>query len=230
MKKTVFITLLFILFNVCFSQTANIRIKYLDSKNMKSKTFDSLVFIINGVELNSTDSETKSFNLQKNGFDSFSYYYKGEKNKVISEFKCKFKPNNSYKILPCICCGEFMLVADSLPQRGSVRFVNKTNRKLIGIRSEFNLDTINKKSATKYFPSDISMNCGFREFYIEIAEFGYANPKFDYNERNTDLENEKLNSEQEQLWITKTPFLFLHGEKITATYDDKERKIDIKLD
>jgi len=229
--KTVVCTILsIILFNVSFSQTANIRVKYLEIKNLKSKTFDSLVFIINGIELSSTDSEPKTFKLQKNGFDNFSYYYKGEKDKIITELKCKFKPNNSYKIVPCICCGEFMLEADSLPKRGSVRFVNETNRKLIGIRSDFNLDTINKKSTTQYLPSDISMNCGFREFYIEIAEFDYANPKFDYNETNTDLQNDKLNEEQEKLWITKTPFLFLHGEKLTATYDDKRKKIILKFD
>ena len=40
----------------------------------------------------------------------------------------------------------------------------------------------------------------------------------------------KLEKEREKLWIAKTPFLFLHGEKITATYDDKEKKIILKLD
>ncbi|REG91122.1 hypothetical protein [Flavobacterium aquicola] len=230
MKKITTIILLIFSFNFCIAQNAKIRIQYHTEKSIKSETFDSLVFIVNGEKLNLINLEIKNIKLNQNGFDKLSYYYKGKENIVVTEMSCKFKPNHSYKIMPCLCCEDFMIVADSVPKRGSVRFINNTNRKLIGIRSEFNLDTINKKSKTKYLPSDISMNCGFRPFFIEITEFKYANPKFDYNEDNTEEQNQILNKEQDSLWIAKEPFLFLHGEKITAIYDDKKRKIILKFD
>ena len=230
MKKITTIILLIFLLNFSIAQNAKIRIQYHAQKSIKSETFDSLVFIVNGEKLNLINLEIKEIKLNKNGFDKLSYFYKGKKNIEVTEMNCKFKPNHAYKIVPCLCCGDFMIIADSVPRRGSVRFINNTNRKLIGIRSEMDLDTINKKSKTKYLPSDISMNCGFRPFDIEITEFKYANPKFDYNEDNTKEENEKLDKEQNSLWIAKAPFLFLHGEKITALYDDKKRKIILKFD
>ena len=55
-----------------------------------------------------------------------------------------------------------MMIPDKNAERRKVRFTNKTKRKLIGVRSEFDYDTIPKNSTAKYLHSNISMNCGFR--------------------------------------------------------------------
>src|SRR5688572_21458701 len=98
--------------NICLSQTIKIGI----ARDFSTEPFDSLVFIVNGTVINSNDTGLKTVKIKKNGFDDFSYYYKNKKEEVY-KVKCKFIENNTYTISPCVCCGDFLVAADSTSTR-----------------------------------------------------------------------------------------------------------------
>ena len=76
------------------------------------------------------------------------------------------------------------------------------------------------------------MNCGFRPNTISIANIGYTDKKFDYDnwENKTKEEQELLKIEQQSHVVYSFDYLFLHKEKLILTIDKSGEKVDLKME
>lgn len=173
------------------------------------EAYKSLVFIINGKNISVLDTAEIEIPLNKEGFDTIQYSYIDQQQKTVYETSlCKLKDKETYMISPCTCCGIFLIVPSSKAERGFVKFVNKSNKELYGMASEFDYDTIPKKSSTGFISADISMNCGFRPSDILVQ----TEPRVD--------------SEPS---IYKVSYLFLHAEKLVLTIEKNGTDIHLEL-
>ena len=146
------------------------------------KLFMSLEFEINGSAIRPSDSLPIEIAIHPDGFDSIVYSFIDQNgNKVHESSICKLKSGEVYTIYPCVCCGIFLMTPSKDAKRGFVKFKNQSDMDYIAMSSDFNYDTIPGQSATKFKPSLISMNCGFRPNSIFLANFKYLDSQYLYD-------------------------------------------------
>lgn len=217
----------FLFFSTCcgYAQTCVLRIDSADflESNLQEEinTFLSLEFSINGIPLKATDSIEKIIPLNRNGFDSIRYSYTWNNQQVEKFSLCKFKPDETYKISPCTCCGIFLIVPKSKAERGFVKFVNRSKQLYLGSASEFDFDSIPPKSGTDFLFSAISMNCGFRPSQITVAVPEYLHSQ---------LSGAKELKVKRMMMRGDVPFLFLHGERLIVTIPKNATQFNLKLE
>lgn len=221
MKILITTSFLFFILSFGHSQTCTIKTSKPDFSegNFEEEinTFLSLEFSINGIPLKATDSIEKIIPLNRNGFDSIRYSYTWHNQRVEKFSLCKFKPDETYQISPCTCCGIFLIVPKSKAERGFVKFVNRSKQLYLGSASEFDFDSIPPKSSTDFLFSAISMNCGFRPSQITIAVPEYLHDQFE-DENYPKLSGAKELKVKRMMMIRgDVSFLFLHGEKLVVT-------------
>jgi hypothetical protein len=194
--------------------------------------FFQVKFVINGVELNTTDTTAIEIQINKAGFDTLHYQYVDQNDKTVNETAlCKFRSGETYTVSPCTCCGIFLITPEDNAKRGFVKFKNNSKKEYIAIASEIRSDTLFKKSETEFVFSSISMNCGFRPNRIFIANFDYFNKKYQYENWKTKSREEKkeLEKERESHVAYSFNYLFLHEEKIVLTIGKKKGEFHVDL-
>ncbi len=126
----------------------------------------------------------------------------------------KFKSRQTYKIL-INPCSQFELVADQNANMGQIKFeaINNIDTTFAYLNSELR-DTLMGNVTKDYFEIEASAMCYFapKTFYFK-DNFGKEE-----NTNNVFSIDEKLS------------FCFLHGEKLTVTYDGATRKIKMTVD
>lgn len=208
------IIFLFLVANFCNAQSANLKLQnYNEIKNVfkiEIEAFESLEFIINGVAFKVSDDLDINIPLNKMGFDSIKYSYKIHDKEYKSFALAKFKTDQQYYLSPCTCCGIFM-IAPKNPERGIVRFKNRSKSKLLALTGDFEHEVIYPKSTSKYFFSSISMNCGFTPNQIGLFTSDFIESK----EGIFEIDRE----------IFSFDFLFVNGEKLSIIYNGNQSKV-----
>ncbi|WP_300666765.1 hypothetical protein [Fluviicola sp.] len=233
--KTLFVfTTLF--FASCFgyAQTCVVKIgntDFLDSNFREElNTFLSLEFSINGIPVKPKDSIEKIIPVNRNGFDSIRYSYTWNNQRIEKFSLCKFKPNETYTISPCTCCGIFLMTPKSNAERGFVKFVNRSKKLYLGSASEFDFDSIPPKSSTGFLFSAISMNCGFRPSQITVVDPEYLDSPLGDEKPSKLLDAKELNVKRMELARCDVSFLFLHGEKLVVTFGKNGSQFKLELE
>ena len=212
-------TLIFILFYcINFGQTAIINVNKV-FPNIKEE-IKFIKFEINGQKFGEKDTIMK-VRINKFGLDRCTAIIE----KDTLEFFTKFKENETYNIEKGCCCAAFILVAKNNPNRGIVKFKNKTNRTLEIIIAESNVEEIKKGKTKEVFASESAM-CTFKPCSILLTEKKYLNEKYNYSEGK---DYSKLQKEQKSFIIASTYYHFLHGEKVEIFYNVKTKKLETKL-
>ena len=212
-------TLIFILFYyINFGQTAIINVNKV-FPNIKEE-IKFIKFEINGQKFGEKDSIIK-IQINKFGLDKCTAIIE----KDTLNFFTKFKENETYIIEQGCCCAAFILEAKNNPNRGIVKFKNKTNRTLGIIIADSNVVEIKKGKTEEVFASESAM-CTFKPCSILLTEKKYLDEKYEYND---EKDYQKLQKEQKKFLIASTYFHFLHGEKVEIFYNVKTKKLETKL-
>ena len=234
--KLLFLLFCSLFFSCGYAQTCSIRCnvsRFFETGYQKEEiaVFYSIEFSLNGIPLKTTDKEEKTIPVNQNGFDTIRYSYWWEGEKIEASSLCKFRANERYLLSPCTCCGIFLIIPETEPERGFVQFVNESKNTYLGSASEIETDTILPNSKTPFQFSSISMNCGFRPSEITVFEPEYFNPKYAYEitSKLSDKKREKLESKQNKFIKYDIDFLFLHGERLILTID-KTSKFSLRLE
>lgn len=230
------LTFTFLFFILSFGQAQTCTVKTGNSAFLKQNfedeinTFLSLEFSINGIRLKTTDSIEKIIPLNLKGFDTLKYSFIWNNQKVEKTSLCKFKPNETYTISPCTCCGIFLMTPESGAERGFVKFVNRSKQLYLGSASELDFDSIPPKSSTDFLFSAISMNCGFRPSQITVVDPEYLDSQLDVENPPKLLDTKQLNVKRMELARCDVSFLFLHGEKLVVTFGEKASQFKLELE
>lgn len=233
------ILLLFLSFFINKASAQNCTVKISDKidffkQNFKEELdlFLSLEFEINNVKIKANDTNNIIVLTNKAEFDTikYSFFYRG----VIhnDQFICKLRANETYTISPCTCCGIFLMTPSKNAERGYVKYVNNSKRDFIAETGELELDTILKKKKTDYILSSISMNCGFRPNTVFVADFGYLDKKFEYENLKSKPKEEQdlLNKEQQENIRFSFNYLFLHKERLVVTIDETGELFNLTIE
>ncbi len=207
----------------CFGQTATIRCMpgFGDEEPNGYRTEFSLE--INGKALKIIDSLPQQISLNKKGFDKCIAII----GKDTLHFLAKFRKDEHYVVQPGCCCAYFMLMPENNPQRGTVRFKNKTKENLLLITAGANSEEVASGETKTEFTYESAM-CMFKPCSIVIAKTEYNNPKYDYYGAGKDYET--LWQEQKKHIVDVTWFHFMHSEKIAVELDEATGKITLKPD
>ncbi|MNJ82723.1 hypothetical protein D3C87_01270 [compost metagenome] len=234
MKALLTFTFLFFILSLGYAQTCKVKTGNSDflKQNFEDEinTFLSLEFSINGVHLKTTDSTQKVIPLNLNGFDTLKYSFMWNNQRIEEISLCKFKPNETYTISPCTCCGIFLMTPKSRAERGFVKFVNRSKQLYLGSASELDFDSIPPKSSTDFLFSAISMNCGFRPSQITVVDPEYLNYQLEDENRSKLLDAKELKAKRMELVRCDISFLFLHGEKLLVTIGRNAYQVKLELE
>ena len=193
--------------------------------------FLSLEFEVNHQKIKATDSKTLKVRPHKEGFDTvlFSFFYRDSIHRGV--FICKLKGHETYTISPCTCCGLFAIAPSKNAMRGDIKFVNNSRRNFIAETGD-EFVTLEPNKETGFIHSSISMNCGFRPTKLFIADLGYVDPKFLFEnlETKSEAEQDHLEKEQDGLILFSFNFLFLHQEKLVVTINDSANQFNLELE
>lgn len=182
---------------------------------------DFIKFRINGQQFGERDTVIR-IRLQKEGWDTCI----AMTSRDTIMFLAKFKDKGYYEIEQGCCCAEFTMHALSNSRHGTLRFKNLAPKPLglqIGI---FNVDTVKAGGTSTILPRDSPM-CSPKPFDITLVKPAYFADK--YYQSGSPKYNEMREKEQKKLILGKTWILFLHGEKVELLYNEKKRKLDLKL-
>jgi len=194
-------------------QNYNIRFEplYENLQERTTESYFSLKIVINGDTLKYNDSTNYSFKASVTNFDTITYSFIYNKSLIEDTFLCKFKAYYTYSILPCTCCGLFLIVPkDSISKRGFVKTKNNSTKNICANVSEIELLNVPKQTETEFIFSSISMNCGFRPSEILITKPKYSSEKYNY-ENWSQLSKKKqmaLNKKRETYVIKRWNYLF----------------------
>lgn len=218
MRRTLtFVFLLF--FSINFGQTAVINVQKV-FPNLNENT-NYIKFIFNEQSFGEKDTII-NIKINKKSFDNCCAII----NSDTLKFKTKFKENETYTISQGCCCAAFILEAQNNPNRGTVKFKNRTNRNLGLVVAEANIEKIDAGKTQHIYASESAM-CLFKPCPILLTEIDYLAEKYDYKLDKKDYD--KLWEEQKKHEIASLWFHFLHGEKIEILYNEKTKKLDLNL-
>lgn len=217
--KRIFTLTFLIFYSINFGQTAILKVQKV-FPNPKENV-NSIKFIFNEQEFGEKDTII-NIKIQKKGFDKCCAIINSDTLKFIT----KFKENETYEIKQGCCCAAFTLEAQNNPNRGTVKFKNRTNRNLGLIVAEANIEKIDTGKTQNIYASESAM-CLFKPCSILLTETEYLSEKYDYKSDERDYD--KLWEEQRKYKIASIWFHFLHGEKIEIFYNEKAKKLDLNL-
>lgn len=232
--RIILFTLLFA--NIVSAQNCTVRISddfdFLKKNSYKElELFLSLEFEINNIMLKTNESNEVFISPNTIGFDTIKYSFIYRDSIHYESFICKLKSSEIYTISPCTCCGIFLMTPSQNAQRGYIKYVNNSKERFIAETGELQIDTVYKKRETDFIYSFISMNCGFRPNTVFVAELGYLDKKFEYEnlKSKTKEEQELLKNKQQDYIRFSFNYLFLHGERLVVTIDKTGKLFDLTI-
>jgi hypothetical protein len=196
------------------------------------EVFFSIEFEINRTTLTTIKSDSIRVRPNEDGFDNIRYTYTYNGKTYKDSFICRLLAEEVYTISPCTCCGIFLMTPSQQAERGFVQYINKSKKMFIANSGDLQLDTLFRNKNTGFILSSISMNCGFRPNTVFIADLGYLDEKFDYENWKSKPQEEQdlLDKEQQSYVVFSFNYLFLHKEQLVVTIDKSGSKFDLKLD
>ncbi len=194
--------------------------------------FLSLDFKVNNVQIKAIDTTEISVLVNPSTFDTIKYSFLDHGVIYTDQFICKLRPNEVYTISPCTCCGIFLITPSENAKRGSVKYINNSKKEFIAETGESERDTLFSKNETAFINSSISMNCGFMPNTIFVADFGYLDKKFSYEnwESKPQDQIDILMREQQSYIVYSFNYLFLHQEKLLVTIDKSGKTFKLTLE
>ena len=207
------------LYSINFGQTPIITAQKV-FPNIKENT-KFIKFIFNGQSFGEKDTTFK-LKINRNEFDDCVAIIDND----TLHFKTKFKENEIYGIRQGFCCAAFTLKAKNNPKRGTVKFKNETDKDVALIVAEANFEKVNTGATQNIYAAESAM-CLFKPCSILLTETEYLNEKYHF--KNDARDYTKLWKEREKYEIGLIWFHFLHGEKIELFYNEKTKKLDLKL-
>ncbi|MWB96070.1 hypothetical protein GON26_17020 [Flavobacterium sp. GA093] len=211
--------IILIISTISFGQTAIVNFQKVFPNVEETENY--IKFEINGQNFGEKDSII-SIRINKSGFDNC----KAIINNDTLNFVAKFRENETYEIRQGCCCAAFTLTAQNNPNRGTVKFKNRTKRDLGLIVAEANIEKIGIGKTQNIYASESAM-CLFKPCSILLTETEYLSEKYDYKSDERDYDT--LWKEQRKYEIASIWFHFLHGEKIELFYNEKTKKIELNL-